>query len=101
MSADNGIYILSTPRKRGPGREYRVAHLQAVENMEYDWNTNKLTADKRVWIVNAREMWEGAKVYLVKGDALNAAAAMYDEIMESECPIVEYGIRFVEVEVPF
>jgi len=44
MSADNGIYILRTPTKGGDGFEYRVAHAQAIENLNYagvvgDWYT--------------------------------------------------------------
>ena len=35
MSSDNGICILQT---KGP--EFRVAHLQAVENIYYSWDGN-------------------------------------------------------------
>lgn len=30
MSADNGVYILKT------GKQYRVAHLRAIDNLNYD-----------------------------------------------------------------
>lgn len=43
MSADNGIYILKTPKDAAPGEpedsygyEYRVRELQCIENVRYD-----------------------------------------------------------------
>jgi hypothetical protein len=43
MSADNGIYILQTPKDAAPGEpiesygyEYRVRELQCIENLNYD-----------------------------------------------------------------
>ena len=36
MSADNGIYILKTPKDNNEGFEYRVIHSQAIENIYWD-----------------------------------------------------------------
>jgi len=91
LSADNGIYILDTPRREGIGREYRVAHLQAVQDV--DWDGLHLLI---------RRLWRGAGVWFEKDEALIAAGDMYDEIMQDDfCPVVEYGIQFVRVEEVF
>lgn len=113
MSADNGIYVLATPDNNG-GTEYRISHLQAVENM--DWgrcsvhgsdmhygNDNRefcleckqnsgYTSDPDVVIQNAREMWGNAKVYKNKVDALLQASDIYAEL-----DVCEYGICIIEV----
>lgn len=45
MSADNGIYILVTKK---PGsdteKEYRVAHAQAIENIDYGTDEDKMNS---------------------------------------------------------
>ena len=95
MSADNGIYILSTPTKSG-GREYRVQHLQAVENVEWDEATGFPTTDTKVRIKNAREMWKKAVIFYQESAALQTAAMMLRETM-----ICEYGISYIEIEEIF
>ena len=35
MSADNGVYILATKGRERGKKEYRVAHAQAIENIDY------------------------------------------------------------------
>ena len=91
MSADNGIYILWTP---GPYEttEFRVAHLQAIDNLDWDVKTNELTIDEDVRIVNAREMWGDAPVFNTRIEALEYAADRLEEH-----PICEYGISFIHI----
>lgn len=93
MSADNGIYILVTEAEEG--KEYRVRELQAIENVEWDPKAQKPTDDPDVKIENARRMWEGCDVYRSKEEALEYAAAIHQEIMESTFPVLEYGICFI------
>jgi hypothetical protein len=105
MSADNGIYILQTLRRRGavPGGEYeyRVAHLQGVEN--YLWDSKRYgkggySKNPDVWIKNARKMWRGCTVYVDRDEAFAEATRIYDEIMKDDFPIVEYGICEIVID---
>lgn len=99
MSADNGVYILKT--KRGDGWEYRVAHLQAVENYLWNQDTHEETSDEDVHIKNAREMWNGP-VFSSKQDALREADLMAEEILNDDfCPVLEYGISTITIPREF
>lgn len=93
MSADNGIYILQT---RGP--EFRVAHLQAVDNVYYCWdgNSGDTTDDPDVWIVNARSMWYNCEVYINEDEAWEKARKLQEEI-----DYTEYGISKIEIDREF
>lgn len=106
MSSDNGIYILKTPRRKI--FEYRIRHMQAVEN--YMWNDEVVnevgvkgayTDDQDVWIQNAREMWEGCKVFTSERQAMAEAMKIYQEIMNDDLPICEYGIQVIEIDREF
>jgi rubrerythrin len=126
MSADNGVYILKTGVDEK--KEWRVAHLQAVENvnfntdaedsdycsLRYTWTSDHrpdecpqcIALDKRynsnnpdIQIKNARRMWKDCKVFHNETSALTEAKRIYDEIMADEfCPICEYGIS--EIVIP-
>ena len=98
MSADNGVYILET---KGP--EYRVAHLQAVDNVYYSWSTaddgttnGDEVDDQDIWIMNAREMWFGAPVFTDEDEAWRAARELHDKI-----DYTEYGISKIEIDRVF
>ena len=91
MSADNGIYILETE-----GPEFRVAHLQAVENVDWDESKGKQTDNPDVQIKNAREMWANSKVFYSKDAALSEAAQILKDLSKNGFPC-EYGISFVEI----
>jgi len=94
MSADNGIYILST--LKGRGYEYRVAHLQAVENVDWDDKTKDYTKKDDVRIVNARGMWDGCKVFTNEDTAHELAHDLAED-----CTILEYGICSVHINKEF
>lgn len=110
MSADNGIYILQTKRKSHDCTncwEYRVAELQAVENVDWDENLpntyhglGDYTEDDNVRIKNAREMWKDCKVFNTEAEALVEAKRLYDKNME-DIGVVEYGISFVTIDRVF
>ena len=89
MSADNGVYILVTPK--GDGKEYRIAHLMAVENFAYGSDT-----DEDVWIKNARGMWGESVVYTDRDKAFLAARDEHDRVEYSE-----YGISEIEINREF
>ena len=114
MSADNGIYILKTLKTlktlKGYGFEYRVAHLQGVEN--YQWDDTKQNPDKDyvgdytddpdVQIINARLLWKDCAVHTDQDAAWKVAEAIYDDIMKDDmCPIVEYGISVIYIPREF
>ena len=94
MSADNGIYILRTPK--GDKVEFRVAHLQAIENYEYDERTNEQTKDPNVHITNARKMWKDSPIFKTERSVL-----LFAEHMARDYSILEYGICFINIDREF
>lgn len=115
MSADNGIYILKTPKDEG--FEYRVAELQAIENLNYDeeapdaescekynqylhtpcakciaWDKKYNSEDKDVLIRNARRMWKKSPVFFASEDAW-----LYAQQMDW----TEYGVCRITIDREF
>lgn len=112
MSADNGIYILEA--KDG----FRVIHTQAIDNLYWWWNDERLYDDD--WVekqkekgiinpyrgmgeskneLNPKEIYRyfrNSEVFKTKEEAFHEADRKYQEIMKSDCPIIEYGISFIE-----
>lgn len=87
MSADNGIYILRTPK--GGGFEYRVAHLQGIDDSLID---HLVMDDENVHIENARRMWKDSPVFYSEEKAYNHA----DKLLQELC-ICEYGISYISI----
>ncbi|MHA1286578.1 MAG: hypothetical protein ACTSPB_04140 [Candidatus Thorarchaeota archaeon] len=96
MSADNGVYILKTD-----GPQYRVKHLQAIENVHFDDELGDFTEDSNIHILNARRMWKGCTVFDNDLEAMQKARDIYTRILESDCPICEYGISFIAIKEKF
>jgi hypothetical protein len=87
MSADNGIYILES--KDG----FRVVHTQAIDNLWW-WDDICATTNE----INPKYLiryFEKCDVYKTSEEAMAEAKRMYDEIMQSDFPILEYGISFI------
>ncbi len=99
MSADNGIYILETE-----GPEYRVAHLGAIDNLEwhekYNITTQKMEYfeddNPDLMIINARKMWAKSPVFADSSSALNRAWNI-----EKEIGYTEYGICHIRIPRKF
>ena len=83
MSADNGIYI----HKFRNG--WKVCHAQAIENITNE--ADKSGYNKKILY----EYFKDSPIFKTQAKALKYAAKLYDEIMNSDCPIIEYGISFV------
>ncbi len=87
MSADNGVYILVTPRRDDPERfEYRVAVCQAIDNVcqqNAPWGVEQQQASAVV-------QFDCQTVYDNKDDAMIEALAI-----ESDYGWTEYGICWV------
>ena len=108
MSADNGIYILITPsfwskifpilkNSEQYNKEYRVAHLQAIENIDWDWTRGSGEEDhENIMIKNARKMWKDCKVCYNKKAAYKEAREL-----EKKYGWTEYGICEIEVDRVF
>lgn len=92
MSADNTIGILITRRRDGnAGNEYRVAHVQSIENMEYeplDYPSVDHPLLNREWV---RRLFGKSPVFLDLEDAFRLAKRL-----EKEAEYVEYGIRLLD-----
>ena len=82
MSADNGIYI----HKFRKG--WKVCHAQAIENVflgssgGYNYKILK-------------EYFKDSPLFKTEKKALVEATRIYKEIMNSNFPIIEYGISFI------
>ncbi|MAH32739.1 MAG: hypothetical protein CMG78_12160 [Marinobacter sp.] len=85
MSADNGVYILIT--QKGDLHEFRVAHLQNIDNVDWDHKIGTYTSDPEVQIKNAREMWKDCEVFIDEASASAEANRIYEEIMSDD-----YGV---------
>lgn len=99
MSADNGIYILKSPKDNGDGFEFRVTHAQAIENIYWNPDANEEGPD-----VNPKSLIDyfGECELLTEQDAQDKALAIEKEILDDDfCPILEYGINTLEVPRSF
>jgi hypothetical protein len=101
VSADNGIYTIKTPK--GDGFEFRVAHIQGFESIEWsDTEPNPnggfgwYTQDPDVLIKNARIIYEHVPVFTVEKEALEEAFRL-----QAEMGYTEYGICFLEIPREF
>jgi len=95
MSADNGIYILKSPKCDGDGFEYRVTHAQAIENIE--WNVPPGEFNDEML-----QDYFGKCEILTEEEARKEAFAMEEDILsDGFCPILEYGISTIEMHRPF
>src|ERR1035437_4894853 len=79
MSADNGIYILNFKD------ESRVIHAGAIDNLNWDYKTMRISEEFNPWIVY--QYFNDAKSFKNEKEALLEA-----EEMSKEVEILEYGI---------
>lgn len=86
MSADDGIYILKTPK--GTSHEYRVAHLQAIENLTYE--------DEDGDILEMWRMFHHSPVFTSNTDAFSLAETLRDIQLPPE-----YGISKITLQKEF
>lgn len=84
MSADNGVYIMET-LTYGLENEFRVAHLQSVDNYLWDLVNMKVTDDEDWHLFNARRTWTGPAM---SSDAADRLAEQIHDGLE----VCEYGI---------
>src|ERR1700748_60625 len=94
MSADNGIYIAKFPIDDGYF-EYRVVHTQNIEDCFHNEKTPENVTDAIIV-----KVFDNAKVFMSKIKADTYAIKIYEEIMGSDCPIVEHGISEIEFKKP-
>jgi hypothetical protein len=88
MSADNGIYIGTFPTASG-GKEFRVIHAQAIENVDY--------GDEELQDATRILYFGDACPYETEEAALVEATRQYDELMADDFfPVCEYGIVSLE-----
>lgn len=92
MSADNGIYVLRTPAADGRGFEFRVAHAQAIDNIDYP---NRGLVDEYLLNVFGRS-W----VLHRQRRAVALAHLLHDDMI-ADGWYTEYGVQVVELERPF
>ena len=81
MSADNGIYIAEFDDG------FRICHGSAIDNLDF-FETEK---ERQQEIYN---YFHDSALFSSKGQALEAAQKLYDDVME-KFYIIEYGIQFL------
>jgi len=89
MSADNGVYILVSPK--GSGKEYRVTHAQAIENVTLD---PKEFGDMHLY--SQVLYFAQSAVFTDRQAALQEAARIHDRVGWTE-----YGICEIKVDNEF
>jgi hypothetical protein len=94
MSANNGIYVLITPK--GTESEFRVKHMMEIENMYFDHKTGKDSLDHEIWIKNARKMFARAKVFTDKIQAVKEA-----KNIEKKIGWTEHGVCQISIPIEF
>lgn len=87
MSADNGIYILKTPKYGESSFEYRTAYHQAIDNINYN--------EPSPGHGNALAVLRYFGDCKVHTDEDAAWLVAYD--MEKDCDYLEYGVSMVEL----
>lgn len=99
MSTGSGIYILETGIDE---KQYRVAHLQAVENYQWDHEKGCYTDDVDVWIENIRCMWGHCIAYSTLDIAIVLAKKMVADILnDPKCSILECEINVISALCDF
>jgi len=97
MSADSGIYILETPTVNGSTeKEFRIVHATAIDNLDYEVPVGSDLNPEEVIKYFGR-----SSVFSNSTDAMTKAKTIYDEIMSSPYPVIEYGISFIKGRFPF
>jgi len=98
MSADNGIYILRTLIQKDPraGSVWRVAHLAAIDNLNWDDTKKDMVDDDDICIINARKMFAGAEEFYNEVSALIQAKHQLDQLS-----VCEYGISEIKINRVF
>lgn len=104
MSADNGIYILSSLQQRGydgdhgiswkhksPIRVYRVAHAQAIDN--FWWYQDNQPYNLGAYV---RDVWGNSPVFTEPEEAYKYA---WD--LELDWEYTEYGINNIDTDYVF
>ena len=93
MSADNGIYILESPVRSG--KEFRVLHTQAIDNLDYEVPEGfDLNPEQVV------QYFGESEVFKTREEANKIAQALYEEVING-MGIVEYGISTITTQYPF
>jgi hypothetical protein len=83
--------------KPGVGKEYRVAVLMAIENLNWNEKTQSYDGDEDVAIANARVMW--GKVSQVWTNRLSALVYAHD--VHNDLEICEYGVQEIKIDRVF
>ena len=90
MSADNGIYILKTPKPRFNNEfEYRVTECSAIDNIDY-YPPGSEKRDAMVVLYFGKSDFYGSL-----DAAMQEATRIYTELMSGPFPICEYGISVI------
>jgi hypothetical protein len=101
MSADNGVYVLSTIRNRKqegiawvacePYKVYRVAEVGAIDN--FDWYKEKQPYNLGAYM---KFIWGKSPVYENKEDAL-----LVSHQIEESLDVCEYGVSVIDTDYVF
>lgn len=96
MSADNGIYIL-----KSEGPEFRVIEAQAIENINWNKQTKSCCDPHYFNMKEVGRYFGKCKVFLSEAEADIESTKMVQEIANSACPILEYGVSMIYLPCKF
>ena len=102
MSADNGIYILETLAPNNDGKEYRVVHAQAIENIFYFDPERGYTQGDEGDDMELVLYFGGSEVFYNEEAAWNKAREIADEIENDDWGgYLEYGMSAIRLNKVF
>lgn len=93
MSADNGVYVAKFPTSNG-GVEYRVEHLQNIEDLDYELNGLECLP-KDVVVAYRNFSFADSFAFTDEQEAIRCAHEL-----EESLPFTEYGVCSVEYDTP-
>jgi len=67
---------------------WKVVHTQAIENIYWK-------AKGKYNYTILKEVFQDSPLFKTQKGAMNYALKLYNKIMKSDCPIIEYGISIV------
>jgi hypothetical protein len=91
MSADNGVYVAKFPTLNS-GVEYRVAHLQNIEELDYN---SIYDIPEDVVIAYRNFSFANSPIFLDEQEAIDYAYKLEESIV-----FTEYGVCSVEYNTP-
>ena len=95
MSSDNGVYI-GRFRDSKRNYSYRVIHAQSIENCDFNPNFPDYFTKANIVLYYGK-----SQAFTELSRAWEEAHKKYNEIMEDDYGVCEYGVSQINYDIPF